>query len=176
MKSTKKNKAKAIQRVPQSREDAVWAVGRIGTLRREIAAQKALSDEVIRRAGEKFETDTADLMAELMEHEKGVQVWCEANRNTLTNDGKVKFHEFGTGIIKWRSLAPSVKIKGVDAVIAACKQLGFDLFVRTKEEINKDAMLADPAKAVLISGVTISSDGEAFVIEPLELETLALKG
>ncbi|MGV1803821.1 host-nuclease inhibitor Gam family protein [Agrobacterium vitis] len=176
MKSTTKSKAKAILRVPQSREDAVWAVGRIGSLRREITAQKALSDEVIRRAGEKFERDTADLSAELIEHEKGVQTWCEANRLTLTNDGKVKYHDFGTGRINWRARPPKVSVRGVDAVIEACKKLGFSIFIRTKEELNKDAMLADPDKARVISGVTISSDGEDFLIEPLELETSASKG
>ncbi|OCP17393.1 MULTISPECIES: host-nuclease inhibitor Gam family protein [unclassified Ensifer] len=171
MKAALKNKSKALSRVPQSREDAVWAIGRIGTLRRLIAQRKSEADEVIRKAGEELETNTADLVAELGEHEKGVQTWCEANRLSLTSDGKVKFHEFGTGRINWRQRPPKVAIRGVETVIEACKKLGLKRFLRVKEELNKDAMLADPDKARQIAGVSISSEGEDFVIEPAEIET-----
>lgn len=171
MKAATKKKSKAMARVPQTREDAVFAIGRIGTLRREIAQLRANADEVIRVAGEKFERDSAELAAELAEHEQGVQTFCEARRLELTNDGKVKFHEFGTGKINWKLRPPRVSIRAVEAVIEACKKVGFGQFVRVKEEINKDAMLADPDKARLIAGVTISSAGEEFVIEPAELES-----
>lgn len=166
----KKTKAKALSRVPQSREDAVWAIGRIGTIRREIASRKAVADEAIRQAGEVLERDTADLMTELSEHERGVQTWCEANRQALTHEGKVKFHDFGTGQIKWRSRPASVSIRGVETVLEAFKKLGFKAFVRVKEELNKEAMLADPDKARAVAGVTIKSEGEDFLIEPTEID------
>ncbi|PZU17826.1 MAG: nuclease inhibitor protein [Shinella sp.] len=171
MKSATKKKTKAIARVPQSREDAVFAIGRIGELRRAIAAQKAIADEVIRLAGEKFATDTADLAAELEEHEQGMQTFCEANRLNLTNGGKVKYHDFGTGRINWKLLPPKVTIRAADLVIEGCRKVGFLEFIRTKEEINKEAMLADPDRARLITGVTISSEGEQFEIVPAELES-----
>lgn len=171
MKKSTKSKSKAISRVPQSREDAVFAIGRIGTLQRAIAGHKAVADDAVRAAGEQLEKATADLMTELAEHERGVQMWCEANRNALTNDGKVKFHDFGTGQIKWRSLPASVSIRGMETVIEAIKKLGFSKkFIRTKEEVNKEAMLADPDKARLIAGITIKSAGEDFVIEPTEID------
>lgn len=171
MKSAKKTKSKAISRVPQSREDAVFAIGRIGELRRAILAKKALADEVIRLAGEKFEAETSMLAAEIEEHERGVQAWCEVHRLTLTNDGKVKYHDFGTGRVNWKLLPPKVTIRAAELVIEACKKVGFAEFVRTKEEINKEAMLADPDRARLIAGVTISSAGEQFEIVPVELES-----
>ncbi len=170
MKTALKNKAKAISRVPQSREDAVWAVGRIGTLRREIARHKATADETVRVAGETLEAATAELMSELTEHEKGLQTWCEANRLALTAEGKVKYHDFGTGRINWRLRPPKVSIRGAEAVIEACKKLGLTQFLRTKEEINKEAMLADADKARTVAGVTITSEGEDFVIEPIEID------
>ncbi|MGV8939068.1 MAG: host-nuclease inhibitor Gam family protein [Allorhizobium sp.] len=170
MKTALKNKTKAISRVPQSREDAVWAVGQIGTLRRQIAAQKALADEAVRLAGEKLEADTADIAETLAEHERGVQTWCEANRLSLTHDGKVKFHDFGTGRINWRLRPRKVSIRGVEAVIEACRKLGLKRFLRVSTELNKEAMLADPDKARTVAGVTISSEGEDFVIEPVEID------
>jgi len=167
----KKPKARAIARVPQSRDDAVFAVGRIGELRRAIAAHKALADEKIRIAGEAFETVTTELAEELSQHETGLQAWCEANRLTLTGDGKVKYHDFGTGRINWRIRPPKVSIRAAEAVIDACKRLGLTHFVRVKEEVNKDAMLSEADKARLVPGVSISSEGEDFVIEPAELES-----
>lgn len=175
MKAALKNKTKAISRVPQNRDDAVFAVGRIGTLRREIEAHKAKAAEAIRHIGEVLEKEIAEVASELAEHEKGLQVWCEANRLSLTNDGKVKYHEFGTGRINWRQRPPKVMIRGAEAVIEACKRLGLIAFIRTKEELNKDAMLAEPDKARMITGVSISSEGEDFIIEPVELETSTIK-
>lgn len=166
-----KAKAKAMARVPQSREDAVWAVGRIGTLRREIAARKGAADEQIRAIGEEAEEALGPLAEELRQHEEGVQAFCEAHRLALTGDGKVKFHEFGTGRISWRLRPAKVTIRGVDAVIEGCLKLGLKRFLREKVEINKDAMLADADTARQIAGVSISSEGEDFAIEPAELET-----
>jgi phage host-nuclease inhibitor protein Gam len=166
----KKPKAKAITRVPQSREDAVWAIGRIGTLRREIVQHQATAEEAVRVAGEQLERDTVNLIGELAEHEKGLQTWCEANRQALTAEGKVKFHDFGTGQVKWRLRPASVSIRGVETVIEACKSLGLKKFIRTKEELNKEAMLADQDRARTIAGVTIKSAGEDFVIEPTSID------
>lgn len=166
----KKKKAKAIGRVPQNREEAVASIGRIGSLRREILAQKVAVDEGVRLLGEAMEREIAPLAEELAELERGVQIWCEANRALLTNDNRVKFHDFGTGRVNWRALPPKVTIKGVDVVIEAIKKLGLRRrFLRIKEEVNKEAMLADAVTARKIIGVTISSDGEDFLIEPLEI-------
>lgn len=167
----KKAKSKALSRVPQSRDDAVFAVGRIGTLRREIAARKAAADEQIKNVGEQVEDALAPLAAELAEHEAGLQAWCEARRMELTGDGKVKFHDFGTGRVSWRLRPAKVTIRGIEAVIEGCKALGLKKFLRTKVEINKDAMLADADKARQIAGVSISSEGEDFAIEPAEIDT-----
>lgn len=166
-----KAKSKALARVPQTREDAVWTVGRIGTLRREIAAKKAGADEKLKKIGEQVEQALAPLSDELTELEAGLQAYCEANRNTLTGDGKVKFHDFGTGRVSWRLRPPKVVIRGVEAVIEGCERLGLKRFLRTKTEINKDAMLADADTARQIAGVSISSEGEDFIVEPAELET-----
>lgn len=166
-----KAKTRALSRVPQSREDAVWTVGRIGTLRRKVAAQKAAADEQLKSIGEQVEAALSPLAEELAELEVGLQAYCEANRNTLTGDGKVKFHDFGTGRVSWRLRPPRVVIRGVEAVIEGCERLGLKRFLRTKTEVNKDAMLADADTARQIAGVSISSEGEDFVIEPTELET-----
>jgi phage host-nuclease inhibitor protein Gam len=165
-----KAKTRALTRVPQSRDEAVQMVGRVGTLRRQIAARKAAADEQIRTIGEMVEEALAPLAAELGELEAGLQAWCEANRLALTAEGRVKHHDFGTGRVSWRLRPPRVTIRGLEAVIEGCKRLGLTRFLRVSEEVNKDAMLADAETARQIAGVSISSAGEDFVIEPAELE------
>lgn len=166
-----KTKAKAMPRVPQSREDAVWTIGRIGTLRREIAARKASADEQVKVIGEHIEQALEPLTHELALLEQGIQAFCETHRMSLTGDGRVKYHDFGTGRVNWRQRPPKVTIRGVDAVIEGLKKLGLSQFLRVKEEVNKDAVLADPDVARNVAGISISSAGEDFVVEPVELET-----
>jgi len=165
-----KSKAAALVRVPQNRDEVVESIQQIGTLQTLIAGHKARVDEAIRALGKELEEVIAPLGDELKQLEAGVQAYCEAHRLELTG-GKVKFHDFGTGRVAWRARPPKVMVRGVEAVIAACKTLGLEQFVRVKEEVNKDAMLAEPDKAVTISGVSIQSEAEDFVIEPVALST-----
>lgn len=167
----KRTKIAAMVAVPQSRDEVVKQIGRIGYLQGQIAVVKAQHDERVRSIGEQLEEAITPLSDELKSLEAGVQAYCEANRNDLTNGGKVKFHDFGTGRVNWRLRPPSVGLRKVEAVLESCKTLGLVAFIRTKEEINKDAMLADPEKAATIAGVTIKSEGEDFVIEPVELQS-----
>ena len=167
---TKKTKAKAIAQVPQSRQEAVAMIGRIGTLRRSVDEAKSAGDEQLKAIGEATEAALEPIRAELAALEQGVQTWCEANRAAITNSGRVKFADMGTGKVLWRLRPPKVTVRGAEAVIEAIKALGRTAFLRTKEEINKDAMLADRVAASAIAGVSISSEGEDFAIEPAELQ------
>jgi phage host-nuclease inhibitor protein Gam len=60
--------------------------------------------------------------------------------------------------------------RDVDGLIARLKSLGLARFVRTREEPDKEAMLAEPDVARAVPGVRIASAGEDFVIEPFNLE------
>jgi phage host-nuclease inhibitor protein Gam len=100
----------------------------------------------------------------------GVQSYCEANRDDLTHNGKTKSGQFVTGTVMWRTKPPSVVVKGVDAVIEALKKFNLDRFVRTKEELNKEAILNEPTAISGIAGLSIKKGVEDFVIEPFEQE------
>lgn len=169
MKGTKtRPKARALTAVPQSREEAVGAIARVGLLRGRIEAAKARADEAVRRIGEELERDVAQLVAELADTETGLQTWCEAHRDELTG-GRGKTVEFGSGRVLWRARPPKVTLRNVEGVLESCKRLGLGRFIRTKEEVNKEAMLAEPEVARTLAGVSIGSVGEDFVIEPAEL-------
>lgn len=169
-----KNKLKtAAVPAAQTREEAEAAVHRLGELRRQLTrAETKLNDQVAKL---KLEADAAakPLQEEVAQLSARVQGFCEANRTELTNGGRTKTVIFATGEVKWRARPPSVSIRGVEAVIAYLKAQYQGRFVRTKEEIDKEAMLADRETASAIPGVKIGSEGEDFVIEPLNVELAA---
>ncbi|MCV6600289.1 MAG: host-nuclease inhibitor Gam family protein, partial [Cohaesibacter sp.] len=88
-------------------------------------------------------------------------------RRSLTNDGKCKQHDFGTGLVKWRNKARRVTVKGAEDVLKRLLKntVYRDSFVRTKHEINKDALREKPEVANQIDGITVGAEGEDFVIE-----------
>jgi phage host-nuclease inhibitor protein Gam len=154
---------------PQTMAQVQSDIRKIGDLQREHARMSAdLNDKVA-----KLTDAAAPLLKDLQERssalKKGVQIYCEANREELCGKGKTA--NLVTGEVQWRQRPPSVKVTGVDAVIAWLKNMGLNAFVRTKEEINKEAMLNEPEKAKAVPGVTIVTGVEDFVIVPFEVDT-----
>lgn len=156
--------------VPQNRDDAAEALRMIGEDNRNIARIEADMNDAIAKIKDEAEKQAAPLKELVTGRTEGLKVWAEANRDKLTNSGRTKTADLGTGKISWRIRPPSVRISGVDRVIEAIKSLGLTQFLRTKEKVNKEALLADPDKARLIAGVGIGSEGEDFIAEPFEAE------
>lgn len=159
--------------VPQSREEAARAVARIGEISRDIGILQADLDDEVSRAKERAEAMAEPLRQSMAALTEGLRVWAEANRQTLTDAGRVKFADLGTGKILWRFRPPKVSLRGADAVIETLRALGLGRFIRVKEEVDKEALLREPDVARSVPGVTIGSDGEEFIVEPLTLELSA---
>lgn len=160
--------------VPQNHEDVVHAIAAIGEHQRERdRIQAAMNDELatLRESWEAKANPHAEAIKTLA---KGVQLYCESHRDELTKDGKTKTARFASGEVKWRMRPPSVVVRGKDAVIEALHQLKLDRFLRTKLEVNKDAILADPEGVRGVKGISIRQR-EDFVVEPwdTELEEIA---
>lgn len=157
--------------VPQNDLEAASALARIGEIARQVARVEADCNAEVSKLTEAAGAKAAPLKAEGDGLVEALKVYCEANRARLT-DGKSKTIVFATGVVSWRLRPASVKLREkVDVIIERIKLLDLGAaFLRTKEEINKDAMLADAEKAKTIAGVTIASDGEDFYVEPLEAE------
>ncbi|WP_341276109.1 host-nuclease inhibitor Gam family protein [Actinobacillus equuli] len=90
---------------------------------------------------------------------------------SLTKNGKQKTGYFNTGEVQWRQNPPSVRVTKAEQVIENLKLLGLTQFIRTKEEINKDAILLEPETAQTVAGITIRTGTEEFVVKPFEQET-----
>jgi phage host-nuclease inhibitor protein Gam len=157
---------------PKDRDEAESYLARIGEIQRDAALNKAVLAEAIARVTAEMEEASAKLTEEHDRLFRGLQLWAEANRHALTDGGKTKTVRLGNGTIAWRLAPPSVHIKGQEAVLEYLKENTIG-FLRTKLEINREAMLARPEEAAKIPGVTIKSAGEAFVIEPVGQKEMA---
>jgi phage host-nuclease inhibitor protein Gam len=155
--------------VPQSEVQANEFVYNIGELQRHRIRIETEMNDRLAALKDAFEETARPYREKIESRLKGLQIYCAANRAMLTSDGKVKFHEFPAGEISWRQRPPSVAIRGVEKVLAILKATpGLGRFIRLKAEIDKEQMLAEPDAANMISGVTVGSTGEDFIVKPFE--------
>lgn len=144
MATAKKSRTKspALTVSVQTRDEAVEAVRRLGDIGRE--AQRIAHDLNDKVAAMQ---EAADAAVAPLQEEAAVHAWANANRDTLTDGGKVKFADLTTGIIRWRNNPPSCRVTGQDAVIALMQgDTGkYGRFLRTKTEVNKEAVLNEAA-------------------------------
>lgn len=154
--------------IPQTRDQAEAALARLGTIQRELAVVQAAMEE--RVAGEKKlgEAEAKPLLAEAERLTQGLRLWAEAHRHALTDGGRTKTAKLATGEVSWRTRPPRVVIRDAAAVLEALAQLQLHRFVRTKAEVDKEAMLREPGVARQVPGVSIGSEGEDIVLSPIE--------
>ncbi|MBF0165409.1 MAG: host-nuclease inhibitor Gam family protein [Magnetococcales bacterium] len=162
-------KGEAEKLVPQTREAVVDAISLIGHLQRERTVIEAEMNERLAAIKEEYEKKAGPMAEEIRELHRGVQVWCEANRSTLTDGERCKTTALASGEISWRLRPPRVAVKAVEFVIALLKSKGLAHLVRVKEEINKEAILADPSAVAGVKGISITQT-EDFIIKPFESE------
>ena len=156
-------------RVPQTRDEVSADIAEIGRLIRERARIEAAMGDAIAKVREGFEAEAQPLGARMTALHSGVQTWCEAHRAELTAGGKTKTAVFTTGEVRWRMTPPSVALRGIEAVMAALRERGLLRFIREKQEVNKEAILAEPAAVAGIPGILVRQE-EEFVVVPHEAE------
>lgn len=169
MAKPKKVKALAKVGVMQSRDEVIDAVAKIGELVRERTRIEAAMNDEMAAIKAQYEMDAQPHGERITALTAGVQAWCEAHRMDLTHGGKTKTVQLPTGEVKWRTTPPSVSIKGVAAVMQLLRDKKLARFIRSKDEINKEAILADAKAVVGIAGITIKQF-EEFVIEPFNAQ------
>ncbi|MBS3954085.1 MAG: host-nuclease inhibitor Gam family protein [Methylomicrobium sp.] len=165
----KKHKAQAVGYVCQDKEQTQLAIKLLGDTQRELTRIETELNDEIASITDRRKTQINALKTRIDSLLNGIQTWCEANRAELCKDGG-KTANLITGEVSWRQRPPSVSIRAVDKVLETLKALKLDRFIRTKEEPNKEAMLADPKTVQGIAGVTINSGVEDFAVVPFEQE------
>jgi phage host-nuclease inhibitor protein Gam len=167
----KKNrvKAPASAPVPQNLDEANVAVREIGGLNRELTRIEVAMAEELAAVKERYEAKAAPLKESVAGLTTALQTWCEANRVTLTKDGKIKTAALPAGEVGWRMRPPRCTVRGEESVLDNLRRLGLVRFIRTREEVNKEACLNEPQLATTVPGISISQ-GEYFFVVPFEAE------
>lgn len=169
MKPNKRIKTAALAFiVPQNAAEANSLIAQIGRAQRERERIQIEMNEALGAVKDKHEREAAPFATEIANLTQALQIWCEAHRDDLTQHGKVKYHRFAHGEVCWRMRPMSVFVRKVEDVLHNLRALGLSRFIRTKDEINKEAMLADPVSANQVEGVKVRSAGEEFVVKPSE--------
>ena len=163
-------KTAAAAYASQSRDDVARDIRSIGDLSRELTRQEASMNDGIAEITERHSAALTDLKVRIQRLQSGVQAWCEAHRDEITEGRRVKSAGFITGEVQWRQRPPSVALRGLDAIIETLKRLGLGRFVRIKEEVNKDAILNEPAAVAGVAGISVVSGIEDFIVVPFEQE------
>lgn len=142
----------------------------------EIGQEQRATNKIQSALNAKVDELKTEAMADCEPHQKkiselveGLFGFAEANRAQLTDGGKRKTVEVPTGTFSWRMTPPSVSLRDVEAILKSLKSLTLERFIRTKEEVDKEAMLKEPDVAKTVKGVSISQH-EEFVAKPSELE------
>lgn len=159
-------KAAAATYAVQTRDECAAAIRSLGDTSREITRLTAAMNDEIAAITERYQAQIDPLKARGETLSAGIQTWCEAHRAELLPSGKTA--NLITGEVAWRVRPPSVAIRGVESVIETLKRLGLGRFVRTKEEVNKEAILNEPAAVAGVAGINVVSGVEDFVITPFE--------
>lgn len=132
---------------PRTREEMESLVGDIAALKIIERADAAEMDAELHAVRERYETRMAENADKLTPLLLRAQAWAEAHPAEF---GKLKSIEMLHGTIGWRVNTPSLKTLAGwtwDRVLEKLKSLRLHPgYVRTKEEVNKQALLADREK------------------------------
>lgn len=164
-----KKRVKSTILACQSKGEVMEKITQIGNKQREIARLETEMNDKIAEITEQYKGNISTLQDEIIILTHSAQIWCEANRNNLLNNG-LKTANLITGEVSWRYRPAKVSVKKEDFVIEQLEQKGLMQFIRVKKNVNKDAVLADPSVTKEIDGITIISGVEDFVITPFEVD------
>ena len=151
-----------------SKDETAEAIAELGRLQRERQRIQADMNDEMAAVKRRHEETAEPVNARIKELTQGVEAWCNKNRANLLV-GSSKTAALTTGEVSWRATPPKLVVRGKDAVLGALKKLGLDRMVRRKEEIDKEALLADPELVAGIKGLTIKQ-AEQLVIKPFETQ------
>lgn len=164
-------KAAALIAAPQSRDECARWIAALGHQQRDLARLQAAMNDEIGAVTETYQPGIDTLSGQIKQTLAGIQTWCEAHRDEITEGGKTKSGNLVTGNVQWRQRPPSIAIRGAEAVMDTLDRLGLGRFIRMRREPNKEAMLNEPDVVRGVAGISIVTGVEDFVVTPFEQES-----
>lgn len=161
---------------PQDRDEVSDAIHRIGEAQRAVERLQAEMNDQIAAIKSEYELRAQPFNDEIRLLADGVHAFCEAHRDELTEGGKVKYAKFAAGEVAWRLNPPKVVTRrgiGLETILELLRGRGLARFIRTKEELNKEAILLEPETVAGMKELSIEQS-EQFAIKPFESEIEAV--
>lgn len=172
--SARRLKAAALP-VPVSRAAADELLGQIGRLQRQLDVIDAALTEEVAAAKARAAAEAKPVAEQIKTAFQALTIWAERNREELCRDGR-KSVTLSQGVIGWRIGLPTVRIaKGMeDELVSIFGRLGKGHLIRTRQEVDKEAVLRDPNEVAGIPGIAVEQT-ESFFAKPLDLEAEQVK-
>ncbi|HOV99264.1 MAG TPA: host-nuclease inhibitor Gam family protein [Bacteroidota bacterium] len=149
----------------------------LGAIEASLQHEEAILNEQEQKARQEFKERTENLFSRKADILTTLERFCIANKNEFE---KTRLLEFVHGIIGFRTTPPKVTMLNrkynINTVLELLKKFKLTKYIRTKEELDKESVLADYA-AKEISDPKLASVGlkidqsEIFVCEPKWEET-----
>ena len=153
-------------------DQAAAVVGRIGAAQVQLNRLKASLDVAIAQANLAFENAAAPLRTAIEADTELLRGYFDANRASLLT-GTKKSVALSTGMIGVKKTTAKVVVADTDALLEHLEQdRKLRRFIRTKNEVDRAALLAEPKVAVTIPGVSIDGGDDAFFVKPLMVATV----
>ncbi|MGP1606443.1 MAG: host-nuclease inhibitor Gam family protein [Moraxella sp.] len=163
-----KNQTFKNQDVPktcQNRSQAQAYIKAIGDNARRIARHTTKMNEELAKITAKYAERITPLQEMNAELETAVKIWCKTHKDELLT-GDSKTANLITGEVSWRMGKASVVGKSTPELINRLERFGLYRFVRVKKELDKTAILKDPAAIADIEGVSVKMGVEELIITP----------
>ena len=155
--------------IPKDEAEANEFIEYIGVAQRERTRIETQMNDELAELKAKFEEWAGEHTDSIERNLKGLQIWCEAHRAELLK-GDSKTARFAAGEVSWRMRPSKVTLRSIKKVLDQLHEKELTRFIRSKETINKEAMLAEPDAVKDIKGVKVGSAGEKFIVKPFESE------
>lgn len=130
----------------KNREGARDALVQLGIVAAELAVQVAKRDEEIAAVNERFAELIADQEKAAKRLKEDVEEWALAHEKTEAEKDTRRIHFEGVGNVQMRTGNPTISMKRgtkEETVIERCFDSGLGKYVRTVQELNREALLND---------------------------------
>jgi len=169
MTATKTRVKKTKTQVPKSREDAARFIGEIGARQRRLDEIELRIQARVARAKEEYREEVECIRKERTQLMNGLFSFCETRREELCENG-TKTANFATGTVNWRYTPPKVVVEDDQEMVEILHELDLaEDYVRVKEELNREALLAD-REELDVDGLDFTQR-EEFVVTPTAHDT-----
>lgn len=167
-----KNRAELEQFVSRIRE----AEQEIGEIENKYSKEILELETIISWLKEKAREEAKPHEKKINELAKGVYTFAKGHRNELTDQGAKKTVELAAGDkIKWYLTPPAVGVDEEEEALKELERRGLSQFIRTKKEIDKEAILQEPEKIRNLKHLSVSQQ-EIFAIVLLAIGIELQKG